>query len=573
MKINYQIKNFKAFSDTGLMSFPPVTVLCGANSTGKSSIIKSILLAKQSTAERRSSPKLDAPAQPLILNGELTKLGAWSDTITGKDRSKSMGFLWSVKLSQEEFDDALKRAGMLRRGEATSEKVMDSQRDLTLSISLSSDTNAREELSARVDYWDVDLDSLNVRVVRQEEASRSRTLHRVEINSIKSFIRRSGSKFGSYRVIFGDVHKALASSDAPITLGNVYAVTSGPFISRIEPHFDASWVQFFDTIYKLSVSHRGTKRGPEPGWLGDLGSAVRTFRKSLAEGKPPSSRNTAIRVLTYLAIEFASEVSLVFSETKAILAPMWQDIRYLGPLRDQPRRYYQFDDTGGADVGVSGEFTVQVLALEQERVLKSTRLTADPHSKIRFASPQSSTLLGHTNFWLDWMGLPTVSPINLQQSLYGLAVGDLRVGLLDVGFGVSQVLPIIVETLRAEKGDLVILEQPEIHLHPRVQALLGDFLLARSRDGVRFLVESHSEYLIKRLCRRVSESETDSLKPSIEILFIEGSSNGATCRPVELNEFGEIENWPQGFFDLDEDLHWARAALERRGVKRSRSKK
>jgi predicted ATPase len=573
VKIKYRINNFKAFSDSGEMSFSPVTVLCGANSTGKSSIIKSILLAKQSTAERRSSLKIDAPSQPLILNGELTKLGAWSDTITGKDRAKSMGFCWSVKLSQEEFDDALKRAGLLRRGEASSELDLANQRDLTLSVSLSSDTEVREELSARVDRWDVNLDDLNVRVFRQEVANGSRPLYRVEINSIRKLIRRKGSKFGSYRVILGDLHKALSGADTPISLGNVYAVNSGPFIGRIEPRFDETWTNFFEAIYKLSVSHRGRKRGPAPGWLEDLGAAVRTYRKGLSEGKMPTARNTAMRVLTYLAIEFVSEISLVFSETKAVLAPMWQDIRYLGPLRDQPRRYYQFDDTGGADVGVSGEFTVQVLALEQGRVLQSTRLASLPSNRIKFTDRKLTTLLDHTNFWLSWMGLPAVSPLNLQQSLYGLAVGDLRVGLLDVGFGVSQVLPIIVETLRAEKGDLVILEQPEIHLHPRVQALLGDFLLARSQDGVRFLVESHSEYLIKRLCRRVSESESENLRPSIEILFIEGSPEGASCRPVELNDYGEILNWPKGFFDLDEDLHWTHAALERRRASNAKKQK
>jgi predicted ATPase len=253
-------------------------------------------------------------------------------------------------------------------------------------------------------------------------------------------------------------------------------------------------------------------------------------------------------------------------------APLWRQIRYLGPLRHQPQRYYQFDDTGGVDIGVSGEFTVQVLALEAGNNISASTVTRDSEGRITVDSPEQHTLLEMTNYWLEAMGLPAVAPAALRQSLYEMKVGKLEVALPDVGFGVSQVLPIIVESLRAIRGDSVVLEQPEIHLHPRVQAGLADFLLARASDGIRFIVETHSDIMIKRLGRRVAEGTVRSIADLVKIYFIDADpSSGALCREVVLNEYGEIDNWPVGFFDQNEDLYWTSATLKRRRTTTSKA--
>jgi len=163
------------------------------------------------------------------------------------------------------------------------------------------------------------------------------------------------------------------------------------------------------------------------------------------------------------------------------------------------------------------------------------------------------------------MGLPSVTPVSARQSLYELSVGTLNVALPDVGFGVSQVLPIVVECLRARAGELVILEQPEIHLHPKIQAVLADFFIARASDGVRIIVESHSEYMIKRFCRRIAESTVDNVESLVNMVFVSQKHDGlAECEKIRLNSFGEIENWPSGFFDSQEDLFWAKASIQRR---------
>jgi predicted ATPase len=199
--------------------------------------------------------------------------------------------------------------------------------------------------------------------------------------------------------------------------------------------------------------------------------------------------------------------------------------------------------------------------------VRFSRIKHDEKGRLEVRSAHSTSLIDSLNYWLDEMGLPRVSPHIIQQSLYELNVSateDLKVSLPDVGFGVSQVLPVILECLRANKGDTIILEQPEIHLHPRIQSILADFFIARAQDGIRFIVESHSEYFVKRLCRRVSEGKPENIAAIPNIIFVHREEGVSQCQRVVLNEFGEIENWPSGFFDLGEDASWVDAALSRR---------
>ena len=116
-----------------------------------------------------------------------------------------------------------------------------------------------------------------------------------------------------------------------------------------------------------------------------------------------------------------------------------------------------------------------------------------------------------------------------------------------MGFGVSQILPVLVLLAHVDEGSTVLLEQPEIHLHPAVQAGLADIIVeAATVRGVQVIVESHSEHLLKRLQRRVSEQK---LSPEdVSLYFCQNDGGGSEITPLELNMFGEIANWPAEFF-------------------------
>jgi predicted ATPase len=131
-----------------------------------------------------------------------------------------------------------------------------------------------------------------------------------------------------------------------------------------------------------------------------------------------------------------------------------------------------------------------------------------------------------------------------------------EVKITDVGFGVSQVLPALVLPFYCAPNSVVWMEQPEIHLHPQVQAELADVFIcavqARERNvprNVQLVVESHSEHFLYRLQRRIAEG---AIKPEeVAIYFCKRTETGTELEPLRVNIFGDIENWPENFFGDD----------------------
>jgi predicted ATPase len=559
MQTTYRLENFRSFEDTGPIELAPITVLCGANSSGKSSILKSILLVKQSSVERRSRLVRYAALPPLLFNGEFTRLGSWTDVVNGKDREKPITFQWSVAGLRREIPRTEAPMYRRRRQPPSSAFAFD------LRVQFRSSRSTSEELSARLHEATLIHDGSTIDIKAGIPGARA---HRCRVSSLGKLTRGSHT-FLTNLAYFGmrDIAPVIYGADISFDLGDVIVETEGPFVTGLRPSFNDTWVPFFEKTAAYLQNSRSGMRGAKPRWLTDFESAVRLYKSNPNAdiSDPEEDESLKLRGLRQFALSILMEINERFDECRLALSPYWKNVRYLGPLRHQPQRFYQFDDTGGVDLGVSGEFTVQVLSLEAHNHLEARGIETGPHGQIGLSSPAKDTLLNLTNYWLAKMGLPSVVPVSARQSLYELSVGELGVALPDVGFGVSQVLPIVVECLRASRGDLVILEQPEIHLHPKIQAVLADFFIARASDGVRIIVESHSEYMIKRFCRRIAESSIPDIDDLINIVFVSHTGSGsAKCDSISLNEYGEIDNWPLGFFDEQEDLYWAQASMARR---------
>jgi predicted ATPase len=174
--------------------------------------------------------------------------------------------------------------------------------------------------------------------------------------------------------------------------------------------------------------------------------------------------------------------------------------------------------------------------------------------------------------WLKELGLIDsfeVRPITPGGKLFQVWVRRhpkaAEVLITDVGFGVSQILPVITLCYYAPKGSTLILEQPEIHLHPAVQAGLADvFVDAAMKHDVQIILESHSEHLLRRLQRRVAE---EALKPEDAALYFCATEKGESrLTALELDMFGTIENWPEDFFgdEFGEIAAISQAALARK---------
>lgn len=237
-------------------------------------------------------------------------------------------------------------------------------------------------------------------------------------------------------------------------------------------------------------------------------------------------------------------------------------VRYLGPLREAPHVLY---DPGPSklDLGVRGEFSAAVLHAQASRTI----LMPTPQGR-----GEERRLDGALDFWLREFGLAENARsedrgrigIGLSVTPRGL---DREVDLTSVGVGVSQVLPVILLCLLAEPGTLVILEQPELHLHPKLQQDLADFLLACSRAGRQIVLETHSEHLVNRVRYRIARDESDETHGLVKIVFSENHDGVTRYREPDINAYGGLgETWPAGFLDLTarEAQDLVRASLAKR---------
>jgi len=241
---------------------------------------------------------------------------------------------------------------------------------------------------------------------------------------------------------------------------------------------------------------------------------------------------------------------------------LFEQLYYLGPLRDYPRRTYVWGGGSSTDVGNRGERAVA--ALLSSRNQGPTIDMGDDQPK--------RTVEEHVAHWLKELSLIysfKVQPIAPNRKEYEVRIQrtaeSASVFLTDVGFGVSQILPVLVLLFYVPEGSTVILEQPEIHLHPAVQAGLADvFIDAIKRRKVQIILESHSEHLLQRLQRRIAEELIS--QEEIKLYFTSIEEGRSKLTTLELDEYGNINNWPAGFFGdtMGEAAAMMRAEMERR---------
>jgi predicted ATPase len=218
-------------------------------------------------------------------------------------------------------------------------------------------------------------------------------------------------------------------------------------------------------------------------------------------------------------------------------------IFYLGPLREYPQRDYLWARTRPTDVGQRGEKTVDaILAATEAGEMRNLRKggTKKPFQQI-------------IAYWLKEIGLVDSFKIveiakgsNRWQAHVKTRKGASEVLLTDVGFGVSQVLPVITMLQYVPEGSTVVLEQPEIHLHPLAQAALADVIIqAATHRKLQIILESHSEHLLLRLQRRIAEQSLKNTE--VKLYFCDAPNGTSTLTVLNVDMFGRIQNWPQNF--------------------------
>ncbi|MSO77608.1 MAG: DUF3696 domain-containing protein [Alphaproteobacteria bacterium] len=279
-----------------------------------------------------------------------------------------------------------------------------------------------------------------------------------------------------------------------------------------------------DTAYELTCGGSSFKFIRTPGRPWQLPGPIKSYAF-------PDQARTYFQNASFLSdleVAFENQIDNVF---------------YLGPLRVYPQRDYLWSRSRPRDVGLRGEQTIDAILAATEAGEKRIRVRKAP------LRPFQEMIA----YWLQEMGLihsfevAEIAPgSNRWQASAQVRKGGSHALLPDVGFGVSQVLPVVTLLQYVPEGATVILERPEIHLHPLAPAHLADVILnAAERRNLQIIVESHSEHLLLRLQRRVAEGKFSN--DDLKLYFCDAPNGTSRLERLDVDLFGNIDNWPEHF--------------------------
>src|SRR5579883_305758 len=605
---SWSIKNFKPIVDSGELELAPVTVFAGRNSSGKSSLLQSILMIAQTLGSRL----LD---RPLLPNERLVQLGTYEDILSELSGSKELELELELEFEKEvevQFDE---------EGELwiDNSPQIKSIRTNTIFQGNKQDIRNLSALDAsRVQVSDF---SINIDLYTGNGSAISK-LNNVSFTFAKTseeddqvLQHAVSEKRGQYSY-GGDQSKYIGTlkySNSIVELA--YRLTLSHFL----PHrliseltlssFRERWLQRYvqellnsssrlpgdsdDFNVNLSLSHSGLlsineycqQSGITHGFSGNtVGDLARWYIPLQSQEKNKLDLNKLAEITAHDLLEQVlkhpvidapglimaqlakqeAEESLRYAADK-ISHFFTSKLRYLGPSRADPGVIQQqFAPTSELDdVGIKGEYAAFVYHTSKNTLMD----LYNPQTR----QVENGVLQEALDAWIQYLKIAEhastaeAGGIGITWQIVPKAGMKPR-SLPEVGTGVSKLLPVLVMGLLAPANTLLIIEEPELDLHPYAQARLGDFFMGLAKCKKQCLIETHSENLVSQL--RLHIVEAGGLEKSdCMVYFVDQDERGAArFKKIEISPNGNIMNWPDGFFDetmLQEDRITAASVRKR----------
>jgi predicted ATPase len=556
------IENFKSFGKMQHIPLKPITLLYGPNSSGKSSLIQSLLLFKQTLEE---SPNDEVVLLP---RGNLVDLGDYSEFIHKHDEKRefkmsfSFNFLWEPEVNTICSDSAPLREDEVVTLEFTFFK--DKMGDVIVkSIRLFYLRNPEPLLV----YKNVLLDTKVRRRIGESvgrgfkiDALDKAMLFLESINFNSEFIKANWESYAQYYGNNANSDKEIRQWDFSADL---HMLETLPVLSDEEPKARKKILRHLAKIEQSFYNNSFENFSQISMPLNDRMIKVAKCFPYVLVGREHYWNYVAMRCLHDYASLFERQeeyrqivpIDFIILITN-LLSQYLKKIIHIGPLREFPGRSYQF--SGNAEAVV-----------------------AKPAKKIPYFLLKRPDIVESVNHWFSKFEIEYELKVErYKRNLYALTLIDKKNGCevspTDVGFGISQLLPIIVQGILPDfiypGYKIICIEQPEIHLHPRLQAELGSFfahcineqrpLKEEGSDdadinGNQFIIETHSEHLILRLLRLIRNTTNGELeegeKPlrpeDVAVIYAKPTENGTELMELRISEDGDfIDKWPDGFF-------------------------
>ena len=496
------LENFKSFKKLPELKIKPITILCGTNSCGKSSILQSILLLKQ-TVESKN------PNQTLLLNGRFVHLGTFNNILFKHNLENNIVLDFSFKLANRGFFPSTPRQ----------------MRQMPYKFFLR-DLVSEESLRIKNAEYFIQLKIS----LKTSKTPQSKILKPISVNNLTF---RVETKLPNKEII------PEANIEINLKENELYEIRWKNIRSRIRRKDNN---QFGKATAKIKFANL-------------LPISVDLLNESIEDKKIP-------------------EIDFIFYKLNNLFQSIFTSFTYIGPLREEPSRRYIYEDEI-VEIGIKGENAAYIYLAEQDKYIKN-QFYYDENNNSFFKNQENQKLSQALTSWLNLMKITDLraEPTNeiIYLNLNSSSADETRVNIADVGFGVSQIFPIVLEGLRMLEGNTLLLEQPEIHLHPNLQMQMADYFISLALSNKKVIVETHSDHIVNRLVRRIIEDDKFNLKNLIGIYFIKSTENGSIYEEVCIDDKRGIINWPTDFFDQTalEQEKILKAGLKKRKAERER---
>lgn len=538
MKIDLiEVKNYKSFK-TLKLELKRINIILGPNNSGKSNILRFLLMLKQTFSSSLRSP--------LILNGNIIKMGSFRnitymynsnniilkylidlegkrDIYYSKRRMKKSELLKKLSKSKIEceihysFDKKQKKLFIsnYKIVEDSTDKVIfeyNSKGKLIINNQLKDDyiksfNDLKQSIMNELDTF--------FRLFNQSKPEIEKIYNQIKSREIFVPSEISLNRMSSFKEKIEDIK--IAKFNIPVNLENFFPEL---YLMQYESKLHNYLNTFFNSFELIFNPIKFYKEFAPFYSLSKSKEIIKSYFAVIKE-----MFSTIMNISTFLRNYNTSFLNY------------FKNIYYLGPIRKYPKRYYPIISEIAGDVGIKGEFVPQLL-----KMIEQKNIYDELNKKI--------------SYWLKMFEMAKGVKIEGYEKITELIsiickeyFSDIEVNILDMGFGTSQILPIIIEGFLIPNNSLLIVEQPEIHLHPRAQAILGDLFIDITQANKKIIIETHSEHLFQRVQRRIGEGVISN--EDVAFYYITMEKGGSKIQKLELDGNGYIKNIPDGFFDED----------------------
>ncbi len=538
------IENFKSIGESQTFELRAINLLFGPNSAGKSSVIQAIHYLRQIILHR------DFDADASEIGGRFIDFDGFRNLVflrqsLDRDIKLGVGFPFNVAtrgdfkelVVEHAFNDSL----------ASLNVVIPTKRcDVRISVGRTQHDSRPTAKRLEIDFDDIPFVSLKADSEEANAYIESINLFHPLLGTVSSATRQ---RYESALNTHWPTLVAKHGDDEPPSRSNPVSLLAC-LLAQHEP---------FGEFPRRALPEITGQRGAVPTLDRDLPFAEDQERLT-GNDSIPESAIEAVR-----AASFISELlSVLILEPLRFMESKLRDIRYVGPVRDVPKRM-ESRSTTIAKIWANGEAAWETIRVADEALVdridnwtfQKEKLNTNYHLRIEryreIPEDQISGIKDNPRVIYDFPARSRIVFVDNNGKPHSPG---------DVGFGMSQVLPVVVAAL-ARGDSLIVVEQPELHIHPQLQANLGDLFIEAIKEGKQFFLETHSENLLLRMLRRIrhtfegTSTENHSLSPNeLQVLYVLPAGHelnrfsGAAIISLPVSEDGEfLDEWPNGFFE------------------------